>query len=218
MVESRLYINRQFNRQILKDIGAKLNNGYNIFVILSYEDREDKEVKPSQDSNNFIMDDLDYVYDNDSEIKYIVKLKEPLVAAEENLTNDIVTFKGRTYYTSTFDDIGDKKFNHLYLAPVVEASYENQPEDEPEPIYYNTTTILLANITAGQASYDDIFQASYDYTLSSPPSAADINLAEEDKDTIILAQARHTNKVLPKHNTDFPLTQDEKTLYMMLKI
>ena len=212
MAESRLYINRQFNRQILKDIGAKLNDGYNIFVILSYEDREDKEVKPSQDSNNFIMDDLDYVYDNDSEIKYIVKLKEPLVAAEENLTNDIVTFKGRTYYTSTFDDIGDKKFNHLYLAPVVEASYENQPEDEPEPIYYNTTTILLANITTADQTY------YYDYTLSSPPSAADINLAEVGKDTIILAQARHTNKVLPKHNTDFPLTQDEKTLYMMLRI
>lgn len=210
MVESRLYINRQFNRQILKDIGAKLNNGYSIFVILSYEDREDKEVKPSQDSNNFIMDDLDYVYDNDSEIKYIVKLKEPLVAAEENLTNDIVTFKGRTYYTSTFDDIGNKKFNHLYLAPVVVASYENQEQDEP--IYYNTTTILLANITTADQTY------YYDYTLSSPPSQTDINLAEEDKDTIILAQARHTNKVLPKHNTDFPLTQDEKTLYMMLKI
>ena len=96
MAESRLYINRQFNRQILKDIGAKLATGYNIFVILSYEDKEDKEVKPSPDSNNFIMDDLDYVYNN-SEIKYIVKLEEPLVAAEENLTNDIVTFKGRTY-------------------------------------------------------------------------------------------------------------------------
>lgn len=210
MVESRLYINRQFNRQILKDIGAKLNNGYSIFVILSYEDREDKEVKPSQDSNNFIMDDLDYVYDNDSEIKYIVKLKEPLVAAEDVSTDDIVTFKGRTYYTSTFDDIGNKKFNHLYLAPVVVASYENQEQDEP--IYYNTTTILLANITTADQTY------YYDYTLSSPPSQTDIDLAEEDKDTIILAQARHTNKVLPKHNTDFPLTQDEKTLYMMLKI
>jgi hypothetical protein len=209
MAESRLYINRQFNRQILKDIGAKLNNGYNIFVILSYEDREDKEVKPSQDSNNFIIDDLDYVYDN-SEIKYIVKIENPLVAAEENLTNDIVTFKGRTYYTSTFDDIGNKKFNHLYLAPVVVASYENQEQDEP--IYYNTTTILLANITTADQTY------YYDYTLSSPPSQTDINLAEEDKDTIILAQARHTNKVLPKHNTEFSLADDEKTLYMMLKI
>lgn len=206
MVESRLYINRQFNRQILKDIGAKLNNGYNIFVILSYEDREDKEVKPSQDSNNFIMDDLDYVYDNDSEIKYIVKLKEPLVAAEENLTNDIVTFKGRTYYTSTFDDIGDKKFNHLYLAPVVEASYENQPEPDG-PIYYNTTTILLSNITANKTHYD--------YTLDDPD---EINLNEEGIDTIILAQARHTNKVLPKLNTTYPLTDDEKTIYMMLRI
>lgn len=211
MAESRLYINRQFNRQILKDIGAKLNNGYNIFVILSYDEaRGNSETSPSQ--NNFIIDDLDYVYNN-SEIKYIVKTDKTenlLVAAEENLTNDIVTFKGRTYYTSTFDDIGDKKFNHLYLAPVVEASYENQEQDEP--IYYNTTTILLANITTADQTY------YYDYTLSSPPSQTDINLAEEDKDTIILAQARHTNKVLPKYNTDFPLTQNEKTLYMMLKI
>lgn len=208
MAESRLYINRQFNRQILKDIGAKLNDDYNIFVILSYDEaRGNSETSPLQ--NNFIIDDLDYVYDN-SEIKYIVKIENPLVAAEENLTDDIVTFKGRTYYTSTFDDIGDKKFNHLYLAPVVVASYENQEQDEP--IYYNTTTILLANITTADQTY------YYDYTLSSPPSQTDINLAEEDKDTIILAQARHTNKVLPKHNTDFPLTQDEKTLYMMLKI
>lgn len=208
MAESRLYINRQFNRQILKDIGAKLNDDYNIFVILSYDEaRGNSETSPLQ--NNFIIDDLDYVYDN-SEIKYIVKIENPLVAAEENLTDDIVTFKGRTYYTSTFDDIGDKKFNHLYLAPVVVASYENQEQDEP--IYYNTTTILLANITTADQTY------YYDYTLSSPPSQTDIDLAEEDKDTIILAQARHTNKVLPKHNTDFPLTQDEKTLYMMLKI
>jgi hypothetical protein len=203
MAESRLYINRQFNRQILKDIGAKLNNGYSIFVILSHEDREDKEVIPSPDSDNFIMDDLDYVYD--STIRYVVKIENPLVAAEENLTDDIVTFKGRTYYTSTFTDMGDKKFNHLYLAPVVVASYENQEQDEP--IYYNTTTILLANkITT---------KTHYDYTLDDPD---EINLNEEGVDTIILAQARHTNKVLPKHNTDFPLTQDEKTLYMMLKI
>jgi hypothetical protein len=206
MAESRLYINRQFNRQILKDIGAKLNDGYNIFVILSYDEvREDNEVNPL-DVDNFIMDDLDYVYNN-SEIKYIVKLEEPLVAAEENLTDDIVTFKGRTYYTSTFDDIGDKKFNHLYVAPEVVASYENQPEPDG-PIYYNTTTILLSNITASQTHYD--------YTLNNPPT--DIDLAEEDKDTIILAQARHTNKVLPKYDSTFPLTQDEKTLYMMLKI
>lgn len=208
MAESRLYINRQFNRQILKDIGAKLNDGYNIFVILSYDEaRGNSETSPSQ--NNFIIDDLDYVYNN-SEIKYIVKIENPLVAAEDVSTDDIVTFKGRTYYTSTFDDIGDKKFNHLYLAPVVEASYENQEQDEP--IYYNTTTILLANITTADQTY------YYDYTLSSPPSQTNINLAEEDKDTIILAQARHTNKVLPKYDSELPLADDEKTLYMMLKI
>ncbi|NMB50670.1 MAG: hypothetical protein GX997_09555 [Bacteroidales bacterium] len=208
MAESRLYINRQFNRQILKDIGAKLNDGYNIFVILSYEDKEDKEVKPSPDSNNFIMDDLDYVYNN-SEIKYIVKTDKTenlLVAAEENLTDDIVTFKGRTYYTSTFADMGNKKFNHLYVAPEVVASYENQPEPDG-PIYYNTTTILLSNITASQTHYD--------YTLNNPPT--DIDLEEAGKDTIILAQARHTNKVLPKQS-GFTLADDEKTLYMMLKI
>lgn len=210
MAESRLYINRQFNRQILKDIGAKLNDGYNIFVILSYDEvREDNEVNPL-DVDNFIMDDLDYVYNN-SEIKYIVKTDKTenlLVATEDFSTEDSVTFKGRTYYTSTFADIGDNKFDHLYLAPVVVASYESQQPDEPEPIYYNTTTILLANITASQTHYD--------YTLNNPPT--DIDLAEEDKDTIILAQARHTNKVLPKYDSTFPLTQDEKTLYMMLKI
>lgn len=206
MAESRLYINRQFNRQILKDIGAKLNNGYNIFVILSHDEAGgNSETSPSQ--NNFIMDDLDYVCNN-SEIKYIVKTDKTenlLVAAEENLTDDIVTFKGRTYYTSTFTDMGDKKFNHLYLAPVVVASYENQEQDEP--IYYNTTTILLANITASQTYYD--------YTLNNPPTG--IDLEEAGKDTIILAQARHTNKVLPKQS-GFTLADDEKTLYMMLKI
>lgn len=208
MVESRLYINRQFNRQILKDIGAKLNNGYNIFVILSYEDREDKEVIPSPDSNNFIMDDLDYVYE-DSNIIYVVKADKTenlLVAAEEDLTDDTITFKGRTYYTSTFADIGDNKFNYLYIAPEVVASYENQPEPDG-PIYYNTTTILLSNITASQTHYD--------YTLNNPPT--DIDLEEAGKDTIILAQARHTNKALPKQS-GFTLADDEKTLYMMLKI
>lgn len=208
MAESRLYINRQFNRQILKDIGAKLNNGYNIFVILSYDEaRGNSETSPSQ--NNFIMDDLDYVYNN-SEIKYIVKTDKTenlLVATEDFSTDDIVTFKGRTYYTSTFDDIGDNKFNHLYLAPEVEASYEIQPEEAIEPLYYNTTTILLSNITADETYYD--------YTLNDPD---EINLNEEGIDTIILAQARHANKVLPKYDSEYPLTKDEKTLYMMLKI
>lgn len=198
--------NKQFSKKILHALYNSLGSNYKVVVVLTKVE--------NSNNTNINRSSIDYIKD---EKNYFIKLASLNVAIEKTLAdniNDLNVIKRRkTDYVYTelenVNNANDKNlYDTLYINEKIKAAYTNE-DYEDITLKFNTTTVLLVN---NKNITDDI-----DLTEVNSDSSLEYNDITA-ANSIIIAQSRHEDIVLPKDDDVYSPTEEEQTFEIFIDI